>query len=179
MGTENQVEYVEQIFEFRIPKGQRSERIDTYLTRMIQNATRTKVQKAIDSGRVTVNGIIAKSSRKLKPEDFIVCSVLKPPPMELVPQNIPLDIVYEDNYLMVINKPAGMVVHPGFGNRYGTVVNAVLYYFGKREAIKFDIDDEEEDENNESEDISSDDEGKIYASDEVRPGIVHRIDKDT
>jgi 23S rRNA pseudouridine1911/1915/1917 synthase len=146
---------------------------------MVQNATRTKVQKAIDDSRVIVNGVAAKSSRKIKPEDKIVCTILKPPPMELVPQDIPLDIVFEDNYLIIINKPAGMVVHPGFGNRYGTVVNAVLYYLGKREAIKFEI-DEDEDENDESADDNlNEDEGKLYSSDEIRPGIVHRIDKDT
>lgn len=179
MNSDNKVEYIEQIFEFLIPKGQKPERIDTYLTRMIQNATRTKVQKAIDDGRVIINGTIAKASRKTKSEDKIVCTVLKPPPMELVPQDIPLEIVFEDEYLMVINKPAGMVVHPGFGNRYGTVVNAVLYYFGKREAIKFDIDDEDEESDESLTEESNEDEGKIYASDEVRPGIVHRIDKDT
>lgn len=182
MSFENQVEYVEQIFEFVIPKGQKAERIDLYLTRMIQNATRTKVQKAIDDGRVVVNGIIAKSSRKIKPEDKIVCTILKPPPMELVPQNIPLDIVFEDEYLIIINKPAGMVVHPGFGNRYGTVVNAILYYFGKRDSIKFEIEqdiEEDTDEENTSEDNSDEFEGKLYSSDEIRPGIVHRIDKDT
>ncbi|OGU58766.1 MAG: hypothetical protein A2X64_00565 [Ignavibacteria bacterium GWF2_33_9] len=177
MSTENHSEYIEQVFEYYIPKGQRPERIDSYLARMTQNATRTKVQKAIDAGRVLVNGVPAKASRKVKPEDKIYCTLLKPPPMELVPQDIPLDIVYEDEYLMVINKPSGMVVHPGFGNRYGTVVNAVLYHLGKREAIKFDIDDEE-DEDDENSELSGD-EGKIYASDDVRPGIVHRIDKDT
>jgi 23S rRNA pseudouridine1911/1915/1917 synthase len=179
MSSENHVEYVEQVFEFLIPKGQKPERIDQYLTRMIQNATRTKVQKAIDAERVVVNGQIAKASRKIKPEDKIVCSVLKPPPMELVPQNIPLEIVFEDDNLMVINKPAGMVVHPGFGNRYGTVVNAVLYYLGKREAIKFEIDEDEEENDSSEEDLTNEDEGKLYSSDEIRPGIVHRIDKDT
>lgn len=164
-------EYVEQIFEFRVPKGQKPERLDQYITRMIQNATRTKVQRAIEDGRVTVNGIIARSSRKVQPLDHIVCKILKPPPMQLVPQNIPLDIVYEDEFVLVVNKPAGMVVHPAFGNRYGTLVNAILYYFGKREAINIELDEDENDE--------FDDDSKILMSDEVRPGIVHRIDKDT
>lgn len=172
--TNTKVEYIEQYFEFQIPKGQKSERIDQYLTRMIQNATRTKVQKAIDDGRVSVNGKIVKSSQKTKPNDHIVCKILKPPPMELIPQNIPLEIVFEDDYLVVVNKPAGMVVHPGFGNRYGTLVNAILYHLGKREAITFELDEDELDEENdlETEDL-------IFKSDVIRPGIVHRIDKDT
>jgi 23S rRNA pseudouridine1911/1915/1917 synthase len=172
--TDSKVEYIEQLFEFQIPKGQKSERIDLYLTRMIQNATRTKVQKAIDDGRVSVNGKIVKSSHKTKPNELIVCKILKPPPMELIPQNIPLEIVFEDNYLMVINKPAGMVVHPGFGNRYGTLVNAVLYYLGKREAISFELDEDDIEEDSEL-----DSENLLFNSDVIRPGIVHRIDKDT
>jgi 23S rRNA pseudouridine1911/1915/1917 synthase len=95
---------------------------------------------------------------------------MKPPPIELVPENIPLDIVFEDDELMVVNKRAGMVTHPGFGNRYGTLVNAVLYHLGFRESLKIDLGEEEEDEP---------DEGSIFASDAVRPGVVHRLDKDT
>lgn len=170
--SDTKAEYIEQIFEFRVPKGQKSERLDQYITRMVQNATRTKVQKAIDDGRVTVNGIVAKSSRKTQPMDHIVCRILKPPPMQLIPQDIPIQVAYEDDYLMVVNKPAGMVVHPGFGNRYGTMVNAILYYLGKREAISIELDDDDEDDD-------LDDETRIMISDEVRPGIVHRIDKDT
>lgn len=170
--SDNKAEYIEQIFEFRVPKGQKSERLDQYITRMVQNATRTKVQKAIDDGRVTVNGIVAKSSRKTQPLDHIICRILKPPPMQLIPQDIPIQVAYEDEYLMVVNKPAGMVVHPGFGNRYGTLVNAILYYLGKREAISIELDEDDEDED-------LDDETRIMISDEIRPGIVHRIDKDT
>lgn len=170
--SDTKAEYIEHIFEFHVPKGQKSERLDQYITRMVQNATRTKVQKAIDDGRVIVNGIIAKSSRKIHPSDHIICRILKPPPMQLIPQNIPIKVVYEDDYLMVVNKPAGMVVHPGFGNRYGTMVNAILYYLGKRDAISIELDEEED-----VDDL--DDETRIMISDEVRPGIVHRIDKDT
>lgn len=170
--TDNKAEYIEQIFEFHVPKGQKPERLDQYITRMVQNATRTKVQKAIDDGRVLVNGIVAKSSRRIQPLDHIICRILKPPPMQLIPQNIPIEVAYEDDYLMVVNKPAGMVVHPGFGNRYGTMVNAILYYLGKRDAISIEIDDEDDEE-------EIDEETRIMMSDEVRPGIVHRIDKDT
>lgn len=161
---------VEKILEFKIPSGQASERIDSFLTRSIQNATRSKVQKAIDENRLYINGKIeTKASRKIKPNDLIICHILKSPPIELIPQNIPLEICYEDEYLLVVNKPAGMVTHPGVGNRYGTLVNALIYYMGMRDAIKIDYDDEEEEPN----------EGVIYASAEVRPGIVHRLDKDT
>jgi 23S rRNA pseudouridine1911/1915/1917 synthase len=179
---DNRAEYIEQIFEFKVPRGQRSERVDQYITRMVQNATRNKVQNAIDSGRVSINGIVAKSSKKLKPNDHIVCRIIKPPPMELIPQNIPLSVTYEDDYLMVVNKPAGMVVHPGFGNRYGTLVNAILYHFGNREAIKIDFDDDEVDVEGSDETLETnddDEELKILYSDQIRPGIVHRIDKDT
>ncbi len=179
---DRKAEYIEQIFEFKVPSGQRSERLDQYITRMVQNATRNKVQNAIADGRVSVNGIIAKASKKIKPNDHIVCRILKPPPMELIPQDIPLDIVYEDEFLMVVNKPAGMVVHPGFGNRYGTLVNAILYHFGNRDAIKIDFEDDVEESEDLEETASTNDEDndlKILYSDQIRPGIVHRIDKDT
>ncbi len=161
---------VEKVLEFKIPSGQATERIDSFLTRSIQNATRSKVQKAIDENRLLINGKIeTKASRKIKPFDLIICHILKSPPIELIPQNIPLEICYEDEYLLVVNKPAGMVTHPGVGNRYGTLVNALIYYMGMRDAIKIEYDDEDEEPN----------EGVIYASAEVRPGIVHRLDKDT
>lgn len=171
---DNYPEYIEQDFEFIVAKGQTPERVDVYLTHSVQNATRTKVQKSIAEGRVLINGKIAKQNSKVYPNDIIHCKILKPPPMELLPQDIPLDIVYEDDYLMVVNKPAGMVVHPAFGNRYGTLVNAILYYLGKRDPIPIEASDENEESD---EDVS--DETAIFQSDEIRPGIVHRIDKNT
>ncbi len=171
MIDKNYPEYIEKRFELVIPSGQRPERIDVFLADTIAGATRTKAQEAINAGNVTLNGIAPKSSRKVQPGDRIICTFLKPPPLELIPENIPLDIVYEDEYLLVINKPAGMVTHPGFGNRYGTLVNALLYYLGKREPIRIaDSDDEEESD--------SDDDFSLH-SDLVRPGIVHRLDKNT
>ncbi len=161
--------YIQHTYEFVIPAGQKSERVDTFLARSIHNATRTRVQNAIDSGAVHINERPAKSSRKIQPGDVIVCHVMKPPPLELVPENIPLDVLYEDGELLVVNKPAGMVTHPGFGNRYGTLVNALLYHMGVRESQVLETDDEDDDS----------DEGMIYSSDAVRPGIVHRLDKDT
>lgn len=168
---DNYPEYIEKVFEFKIPPGQSPERLDQYLSRSIINATRTKVQKAIDSGHVTVNGKSAKVSRKIKPDDLIICKIMRPPPIELIPENIPIEIAYEDNSMLVVNKPAGMVTHPGFGNRYGTLVNAVLYYFGERETISVTTEDDDDDEEI--------DEGMIFSSDAVRPGVVHRLDKDT
>lgn len=163
-------EKIETIFEFKIPKGQLPERLDVFLANSIKNATRTKVQKAIDEGVVTVNGKQAKASRKIQPLDEIICKILKSPPIDLIPENIPLNVIYEDEFLMIINKPAGIVSHPGFGNPYGTVVNAVLYYLGMREPVKVEIDDDEDEVQ---------DEGIIFSSDAIRPGLVHRLDKDT
>lgn len=163
----NYPQYIEKIYTFDITSGQRPERVDVFLTRAILNATRTKVQKAIDDGNVKVNGLPIKASRKVLPGDMLECTIMKPPPLELVPENIPLDILYEDEFLAVVNKPGGMCTHPGFGNRYGTLVNALLFHFGVRESVPIEIDDEDEEE------------GVIYAGEGVRPGIVHRLDKDT
>lgn len=173
----NYPDYIEKTYDFIIPAGQRPERVDVFLTEAIPNATRSKVQAAIDAGNVTINGKIHKSSRKIQPGDTVKCSVMKPPPMELLPENIPLDITYEDEYLLVVNKPSGMVTHPGFGNRYGTLVNALLYHFGQREAIPIeDIDDDEE---NETEGEEEGETTYLYNTDAIRPGIVHRLDKET
>lgn len=173
---DNYPRHIEHVFEFVIPPGQGIERLDVYLTRTVPNASRNKVQEAIDAGAVLVNGKTVKNSRKILPGDVIQCTLLKPPPLVLVPENIQLDIVFEDNRLLVINKPAGMVVHPGFGNRYGTLVNGLLYHYGFRENIAVEYDREE----------NEDDESDIQTSFEnlgseinERPGIVHRIDKDT
>lgn len=171
--------HIEQIFTFKASPNQKPERIDVYLTRMVQNATRSKVQKALDDGSVTINGIITKSSRKIKPGDEIICKVLKPPPIELLPEDIALDIIYEDDSLIIVNKSAGMVTHPGYGNRYGTLVNALLWHFGYRDSIKLEDYDEEENEDDASISLYNINEGKLYSSNVIRPGIVHRLDKDT
>lgn len=163
-------EYIEKVIEFKIPPGQKPERIDSFLARSIQNASRTKVQKGIDEGRLTVNGVVEKkANRKIQPNDLLVCRIMKSPPLELLPQDIPIEILYEDDYLLVANKPAGMCTHPGVGNRYGTLVNAIIYHLGLRNAIKLEFEDDEDDAES----------GVIYASADVRPGIVHRLDKDT
>ncbi len=161
----------EEVMEFRAGQGLEPTRIDVYLCTLIKNATRSKVQTAIDAQNVSVNGKVVKSSYKVQPGDLIVCRVLKRPPIELVPENISLDIVYEDDDVLVVNKAAGMVVHPAHGNRYGTLVNAVLYHMGQRESIVIEESEEGEDAEMES--------GELLDTDALRPGIVHRIDKDT
>jgi len=138
-------------YRFVADKGQQPLRIDRYLMNFIENATRNKIQKAAKDGNIYVNGTQVKQNYKVKPGDEIKV-MFEHPPYEflLVPEDIPLDIVYEDDSLLVVNKPAGMVVHPGHGNYSGTLINALVYHF----------------------------ENLPKNSDE-RPGLVHRIDKDT
>jgi len=174
--TEQYPEYVESIIELPVATGQSSERLDIYITKAVAHATRNKVQIAIENGAVTVNGQIKKTSYKIKPGDFILCQFLRPPQLELVPENIPLNIVYEDEDVLVIVKPSGLVVHPGFGNRYGTLVNAVLWHTGVRDPIKLLADTKEDDDPFEQE-INI--EELFRNSSDIRPGIVHRLDKDT
>ena len=165
-----QSDQIEHTVEFTIPARQSPERLDAFVTRSIEHATRTRVQAAIDLGRVTVNGEPSRANYKIKPGDVIKVLVVKPPPMQLIPQDLPIEVLYEDDDIIVVNKAAGMPVHPGFGNRDGTLVNAVLWHMGKRDAIEVLGNREEWDEENEA---------KMFASAEVRPGIVHRLDKDT
>lgn len=137
----------------QVSKVQIPMRIDQYLTRQVENATRNKVQEAIEEGRVLVNEKRVKSNYRIKSCDVIEMTFLRPPAPELTAENIPIEIMYEDQDLMVINKKAGMVVHPAFGNWTGTLANAILHHIGK--------DAEELDKS------------------ELRPGIVHRLDKNT
>ncbi len=136
---------------FEVAKGQQPLRVDKFLMNLIENATRSKIQKAAENGNIRVNDEVVKSNYKVKPGD-VVQMLLEHPPYEhlLKGENIPLDIVYEDDQLIVVNKPAGMVVHPGHGNYSGTLVNALAYHF----------------EN-------------LPMNSSNRPGLVHRIDKDT
>lgn len=138
-------------FKFEVPKGQLLLRIDKYLMGMLPNATRNKIQNAATSGNIFVNTIPVKSNYKVKPLD-VVQVMLSHPPFEnrVDPEDILLDIVYEDEALLLINKPAGLVVHPGHGNYTGTLVNALAFHF----------------EN-------------LPKNSSERPGLVHRIDKDT
>ena len=139
-------------YRFIADPGQEPMRIDKWLMHKLQNASRTKVQAAADAGCVEVNGKPVKSNYKIRPGDEVRILMPEPPrDTEIYPENIPLNIVYEDEYLLVLNKPAGMVVHPGYNNYSGTLVNALVYHFG----------------NLPQKDASH------------RPGLVHRIDKDT
>lgn len=142
-----------QVLELTVAPGQTEPvRLDKYLTEMVKNATRNKVQQAIKEGRVFINGKKTKSSYVIQPDDKIRVEMLTPKPPDVEPEEIPLDIVHEDEHLIVVNKPPELVVHPAFGNWTGTMVNALLHH---------------------TENLSE------YQQDDLRPGIVHRIDKDT
>lgn len=143
-------------YAFTIDKKQDPLRLDKFLLNRIEKISRTKIQRAIQLGAVVVNDKTVKSNYKIRPSDEISVLFPKPPgQFEIIPEDIPLDIVYEDDDLMVIHKPPGLVVHPGVGNRTGTLVNALAFYFKDRQLpVK---------------------EGNFLD----RPGIVHRIDKDT
>lgn len=144
----------EELFEhyrFDVPKGQALLRIDKYLMLMVPNATRNKIQNAASNGDIYVNDVPVKSNYKVKPLDVIRILLAHPPFENRVdPEDIPLDIVYEDDALLLINKPPNFVVHPGHGNYTGTLVNALAFHF----------------EN-------------LPLNSSERPGLVHRIDKDT
>jgi 23S rRNA pseudouridine1911/1915/1917 synthase len=146
---------MEKNYTLIVPKILTKQRIDKYIAMFIENASRTKVQKAINLGYVTVNGELVKSNYLVKPEDEIEIELDYPDKQEVVPENIPLEIIFEDEYLMIINKPPGMVVHPAYKNYSGTLVNAIMYYAQKK-----------------NEPLSS-------LNGFERAGIVHRLDKDT
>ena len=113
-----------------VDKGQSLLRIDKFLMHRIENASRNRIQNAIDAGSVLVNEKPVKPSYKVKPMD-VISVVLPHPPRdtEVYPENIPLDIVYEDDDVLIVNKPAGMVVHPGYNNYNGTLVNGLVFHF--------------------------------------------------
>jgi len=140
-----------QEFDIVVPAGKKKERLDLFLTHHIENATRNKVQAAIRAGYVLVNGVVARSSHPVAPGEVIHITLPRTPPPDVLPEPIPLDIVYEDEHLLVVNKPAGMVTHPAYGNYSGTLVNALLHYCASLSTV----------------------------NDVTRPGIVHRLDKDT
>jgi 23S rRNA pseudouridine1911/1915/1917 synthase len=145
-------------FDIIIPPGQKRERLDVYLVAHVENATRNKVQEAIKSGEITVNGAAVKPSSIIHPNDIIAVRLNRPDPPEVKAEKIPLDVVYEDEYLLVVNKPAGMVTHPAYKNYSGTLVNALMHHTEQLSRLHADEDEE---------------------FDTVRPGIVHRLDKDT
>jgi len=146
----------ESIDEFRIreifvPQNQSRERLDQFLVKRLERITRSKLQKLIKDGQVTVNDEVVKPSQKVNPGELIKITFPPPTPYELSPENIPINIIYEDESLIVINKQAGIVMHPAFANLKGTLVNALLYHYKNLSTL----------------------------SGEHRPGLVHRLDKDT
>ncbi|RUT78463.1 RluA family pseudouridine synthase [Ancylomarina longa] len=145
----------EQFEHFRIvvDPGQKALRIDKFLVDRIQNASRNKIQEAADNGNILVNNSVAKRNYKVKPND-IVTIVLSYPPreIEIIAEDIPLNIVYEDDAFLIVNKNPGMVVHPSYGHYSGTLINALAYHL---------------------KDLP------LFNSQDPRPGLVHRIDKDT
>jgi 23S rRNA pseudouridine1911/1915/1917 synthase len=116
-------------YRIEVDKGQGLLRIDKFLMTRIENATRTKIQQAAHAGNILVNGGTVKPNYRVKPADVITIVLPSPPrEIEIIPEDIPLDIVFEDEYLMVVNKPPGLVVHPGYGNYHGTLLNAATWY---------------------------------------------------
>lgn len=146
---------MEKNYKLSVPNIKEKQRLDKYITVFVENATRTKVQKAINRGNVLVNGNFVKSNYILKPFDEIEIELPVPEKQDILPEYIPLDIVFEDQYLMIVNKPAGMVTHPAYKNYSGTLVNAIMYYADSKK-----------------ENLSS-------MNGFERAGIVHRLDKDT
>ncbi len=151
--TENEEQEFFEHHRLVLSKGQQLLRIDKFLMTRIENATRTKIQQAAEAGNILVNEKPVKSNYKVKPFDVISIVMAHPPRVtEIAPENIPLQIVYEDDHLVVINKPSGLVVHPGYGNYSGTLVNALMYHFQEL---------------------------PLFNENNIRPGLVHRLDKDT
>lgn len=138
-------------YRFIVDAGQEALRIDRFLMDRIPNVTRNKLQNAIKHEFIKVNGQVIKANYKVRPKDEIVVSLPEPPrETEIVPENLPINIVYEDDDLLVVNKEAGMVVHPAYQNWTGTLVNALAYHFQN-----------------------------LPENTDGRPGLVHRLDKDT
>ncbi len=140
-------------FRFVADKGQQLLRVDKFLVSRLEKSSRNRVQQAAEAGCVLVNGKAVKSNYRVKPLDVVSVVMDRPRyECEIVAEDIPLDIVYEDDMVLVVNKPAGLVVHPGHGNYSGTLVNALAWHF--RDSADYDVND-------------------------PRLGLVHRIDKDT
>ncbi|MGA1976408.1 MAG: RluA family pseudouridine synthase [Bacteroidales bacterium] len=140
-------------FHFKADPGQSHIRIDKFLFSRLESTSRTRIQNAASAGNILVNNNPVRPSYKVKPGDIIQVVLPNPPrEIELIPENIPIDIVYEDDDVIVVNKEPGMVVHPAYGNYTGTLVNALMWHFR-------DL--------------------PLFSSGEMRPGLVHRIDKNT
>ena len=137
--------------QFTVTAGETPQRLDRYLWSKLHGPSRAKIQRWVEAGEVLVNDAPRRVSHKVRPGDRITVQIPPPVPTELRPEAIPLDIIYEDRHLLVVNKPAGLVVHPAPGHRSGTLVNALLHHCGALEEI----------------------------GGRERPGLVHRLDKET
>jgi 23S rRNA pseudouridine1911/1915/1917 synthase len=150
---DNDQEELFEHYKIVVDKGQEFLRVDKFLQNRLQKTSRTRIQAAAETGNIHANGKAVKSNYKVKPGDTVAIVFAQPPrEIELKPENIPLNVVYEDADVIVINKQAGLVVHPGYGNYTGTLVNALMYHFQHV---------------------------PIYQQKEPRPGLVHRLDKNT
>jgi len=143
------------ITEFLITAGEQPKRLDVFLVNRERDMSRSALQRLIELGRIRINGQVVKPIQKIKPGDKITMDVPKPEPLELKGEAIPLEVLFEDDQLLVLNKPAGIVVHPAPGNWTGTLVNALLHHFQTSGGTVSSIGGKE------------------------RPGLVHRLDKDT
>ncbi len=151
--ADNQEQELFEHYRYVVDPGQSMLRIDRYLAARIENVSRTRLQAAAQAGNILVNEIPVKPNYRVKPHDIIQILLPNPPrEIELIPQDIPISIVYEDDDLIVVDKAAGMVVHPAYGNYSGTLMNALMYHFR-------DL--------------------PLFQTGEIRPGLVHRIDKNT
>ena len=154
--SEEEIQDSQELFEhyrFKADAGQSLLRIDKFLAVRLENTSRTRIQNAANAGNILVNDLAVKPNYKVKPGDIIQVVLPTPPrEIELIPENIPINIIYEDDDVIVVNKEPGMVVHPAYGNYTGTLVNALMWHF---------------------KDLP------LFRTGEQRPGLVHRIDKDT
>jgi 23S rRNA pseudouridine1911/1915/1917 synthase len=140
-------------YRFLVDPGQSMLRIDKYLTSRLESTSRTRIQNAANAGNILVNNVPVKPNYRVKPGDTVQIVLPSPPrEIELIPQDIPINIIYEDEDVIVVNKEPGMVVHPAYGNYTGTLVNALMWHFR-------DL--------------------PLFKTGELRPGLVHRIDKNT
>ena len=156
MAEEDLTAEQQELFEhhrFVVDPGQSFLRIDKYLSSRMESTSRTRIQNAANAGNILVNNAAIKPNYKVKPGDIVQIVLPNPPrEIELIPENIPINIVYEDEDVLIVNKEPGMVVHPAYGNYTGTLVNALMYHFR-------DL--------------------PLFSTGEARPGLVHRIDKNT
>ncbi|MCG8411817.1 MAG: RluA family pseudouridine synthase [Bacteroidales bacterium] len=150
---ENEEQELFEHFRIEVDAGQKPLRIDKFLVNRLENASRSKIQSAAEAGNILINNKAVKSNYKVKPSDVISIVMAQPPrEIELIPEDIPVEIVYEDDQFLIVNKEPGMVVHPSYGHYTGTLVNAMMHHL---------------------KDLP------LFNSGEMRPGLVHRIDKNT